>query len=147
MFTKSKIALSAAVMLGAASVGFAQDRSLPVLDIKKVCRANDREVRSLFSDVSQGYFSTCMDDEQKARELILKDWANFPALAKGRCVQPKEYLVGYVEWLTCLELTRDVIKMRKDAYAKSKASLVDGRRRCPIVQTGEDGSIESVVAC
>lgn len=148
MITKLKIALSAAVVLGAAPVGLAQDRGLPTLDIQKVCRQNDREVRSLFSNVAQDYFTICMDDEQKAREQILKDWATFPALAKSRCVQPKEYLVGYVEWLTCLEITRDVIKMRKDSGSPmSEAATVNGRRRCPIVQIGEDGSIKSVVAC
>jgi len=145
MFTTTKIALSVAVILGAASAALAQDRGLPILDIQKVCRQDDRAVRSLFSDVSQDYFNNCMDDEHKAREQLLKDWATFSTLAKGGCVRPKEYLVGYVEWLTCLEITRDVIKMRKDNG--SEASNVDGRRRCPIVQVGEDGAIKSVVAC
>jgi hypothetical protein len=127
----------------------AQNRGVPALDVQKVCRQNDREVRLLFSDVSHDYFSSCIADEQKAREQLVKDWATFPALAKDRCAQPKEYLAAYVEWLTCLEMARDVMKMRKEQQgaATSKASSTKSGRLCPIVEVGADGSVISVVAC
>ncbi|HEY3639765.1 MAG TPA: hypothetical protein VGL31_01635, partial [Xanthobacteraceae bacterium] len=72
----------------------------------------------------------------------------------------------YVEWQSCIEMTRDVINLRKQqaapttagsnasAPAGSNASRKSSSRRagyqskeCPIVQTAEDGSIEWVINC
>ena len=57
----------------------------------------------------------CVSSEQKAREQMVKDWTQYAAGDKARCVQagPKVYLPSYVEWLTCLEMERDVRKMRQ----------------------------------
>jgi hypothetical protein len=107
---------------------------------------------------NQDNFSTCMSDEQTAREQLVKNWATYPALAKEQCVQPMEYLPGYVEWQACLEMTRDVIDLRKQQAASAGASAYatgqpPGRsthsqaRECPIVQTTEDGSIDWVINC
>jgi hypothetical protein len=99
-----------------------------------------------------------MNDEQTAREQLVKDWATYPVLAKARCVQPKAFLPGYVEWQSCIEMTRDVIKLRREQAvstpASSDASDRSSRRRtgsetreCPIVKIGEDGSIDWVINC
>jgi hypothetical protein len=99
-----------------------------------------------------------MADEQMAREQLVKDWATYPALAKSRCTQTKEFLPGYVEWQTCIEMTRDVIKMRKEQAVSTPAGSNASRqsssrpagsktRECPSVKIGEDGSIVSVVNC
>jgi hypothetical protein len=83
-----------------------------------------------------------VSDEQAARDQLQKDWASFPASDKARCIQPKEYLPSYVEWLTCLEMTRDVRAMRKGQPDTSTS--VD---KCPVVRFREDGTIVSVNAC
>jgi hypothetical protein len=159
MLTNSKIAfVTAAIMLGAASASLAKDGGPPNIDIQKTCRESSSALLGLTGNDSQDTFSTCMDDEQTARKQLVKDWATYPALAKAQCIQPKEYLPGYVEWQSCLEMTRDVIKMRKEqavsAPASSDASRRSSGRRtgseageCPIVQTTEDGSIDWVVNC
>ena len=70
-------------------------------------------------------------------------------------MQPKEYLPGYVEWQSCLEMTRDVLKLRKESApsasgssrrpSKGRAGAVTGE--CPIVKYTDDGSIDYVINC
>jgi hypothetical protein len=157
MLTKSKIALTAAIILGAASAALAKDGGPPNIDIQKTCRESANALIGLFGNDSDN-FKTCMNDEQTAREQLVKDWATYPALAKARCIQPKEFLPGYVEWQSCIEMTRDVINLRKEqaasAAASSNASSKSSGRRtgsetreCPIVQTAEDGSVDWVINC
>ena len=158
MLTKSKVALTAAIILGAASASLAKDSGPPNLDLQKTCRESANALAGLTGNDAQDTFKTCMNDEQTAREQLVKDWATYPALAKARCVQPKEFLPGYVEWQSCIEMTRDVIKLRKEQAvstpASSDASDRSSRRRtgsetgeCPIVKIGEDGSIDWVINC
>jgi hypothetical protein len=147
MFIGRKVALSAVLILGTASACLAQNGGLPKIDLEKMCRQNEKAVRSVI-DINQGFYENCFADEQKARDQLVQEWANFPALAKTRCVQSNTFLPSYIEWLTCLEMTRDVIKMRKEQAASTSAdSKAQAKSRCPVVEIGEDGSIKSVVAC
>jgi hypothetical protein len=57
--------------------------------------------------------NACLDSEQKAREQIIKDQATYSSADKRRCMRTSVYLPSYVEWLTCLEMERDVRKMRQ----------------------------------
>jgi hypothetical protein len=85
-----------------------------------------------------------LDDENDARAQLDKNWASFPASDKGRCIHPGEYLPSYVEWLTCLELTRDVKAMRKGRAAVTSSDI----NECPVVRFLEDGTITGVnTAC
>jgi hypothetical protein len=159
MLTRSTIALAtAAIVLGATVSSTAKDGGPPNIDIQKTCRESSTALGDLTGSSNQDSFSTCMNDEQTAREKMVKDWASYPALAKTQCVQPTEYLPGYVEWQACLEMTRDVINLRKQQAASTAASsYASGRstgrgtrsqaKECPIVQTTEDGSIDWVINC
>ena len=113
MFKKLKIVVSAALILASASAT-AKDSGLPTIDIQKGCRAAETELTSLFGSQSDAYKS-CLDDEQTARDQLVKDWAAFSAPVKATCVRPTDYLPSYVEWQACLELTREVLRMRKAA--------------------------------
>jgi hypothetical protein len=157
MLTKPKIALTAAVILGAASAALAKDNGPPNIDIQKTCRESSSALSGLTGNDNQD-FDACINDEQAARDQLTKNWANYPALAKSACLKPNEFLPGYVEWQSCIEITRDVIKMRQEqagsAPADSPASAQSSRRRtgsksreCPVVKTAEDGSIEWVINC
>lgn len=119
MHTKSKIALSAAMILAAAVAAPAKDSGIPKLDLQKLCRAEG--IISLGGN-AQNDFDSCVSTEQQARDQLIKNWATFPAPARGRCVQPMEYQPSYVEWLTCLEMERDVKKMRDDQAAPASNS-------------------------
>jgi hypothetical protein len=102
MFTTTRIALSAAVVLGAASAAHAA--GVPSINIERMCRAS--EVVS-FAD-NTATFDTCLDDEHAAHKQLVKDWATFAATDKVHCVLPAEYLPSYVEWLTCLEMEMEM---------------------------------------
>ena len=130
----------------AAFAASAKDIHLPKIDLQKLCKENNVAVSSAFSDISKDYVSTCVEDELAARAQIVKEWASFPALARSQCIQPKEFFPGYVEWLSCLQATRDVVKMRKESAAAAGSSY-RARRQCPIVRATPDGTLRSVDAC
>jgi hypothetical protein len=105
--TKTKAVLSAAIVLGAVSAASAS--ALPSIDIQKACRA--AADGSLGGNVEA--FDSCISDEQEAREKLAKGWTTFSARDKARCVLPAEYLPNYTEWLVCLEMERDLRKIRQ----------------------------------
>jgi len=165
MLAKATAIVAAVIVLGSASTALAKDGGgPPTIDIQKTCRENVNALgTSLGAEISQDLM-VCLMDEQSARDQLVKDWASFPAIAKQRCVQPKEYLPGYLEWQVCLEMTRDVLKMRKEntSGAKESASGTSGssaRRRasgrrngavtgeCPVVKYTEDGAIDYIINC
>lgn len=156
MLTTSITAVAAAVIvLGAASASQAKDRGgPPTINIQKTCHENIAALQTLLgSDILQSE-DVCATDEQNARDQLVKDWASYPALAKSLCIQPQEYLPGYVEWLTCVELTRDVLQLRKErekSASASNAATASKRGRatseCPVVKYKENGDIEYVINC
>ena len=142
MFTKANIAVSAAIFFAAASAASARDGGLPGINLQTVCHESQVAINAVFGDAGRDVFNACMDDEQGARDQLVKDWATYPAFAKERCVLPKEYQPSYVEWLVCIEMTKDVRAMRN---GNPITSSVD---KCPVVRFREDGTIVSVnVAC
>jgi hypothetical protein len=139
MFTKSAIIISAAILVAATAL--AKDGGLPKLNTEAGCRASEKAVATATGTTSDT-LGSCMSDEKEARKQLEKNWATYPASDKARCIQPKEYTPGYVEWLTCLEMDRDVNAMRKGQPAVSTS--VD---KCPVVRFRQDGTILSVHAC
>jgi hypothetical protein len=158
MFIRSKIAISGAAIFAAACAAQAKGGGPPTIDIQSVCRATDKEIHAVFSDITRNVYDVCMTDEQDARAQLVKTWATLAASDKARCVQPAGYLPSYVEWLTCLDMARDVRTMRKEqavsptvgisAHAEStQHGGTSGIKECPIVQWRDDGSIASLRAC
>jgi hypothetical protein len=159
MLSKAITAVAAAaIIFSAASTSVAKDGGPPTIDIQKTCRENVNALGTLLGSEIPQNMSVCLMDEQAARDQIVKDWATYPAIAKERCVQPKEYLPGYVEWQTCLEMTRDVLKLRKESASGASRTSGSSRRpssrrgaavtgECPVVKYTEDGSIDYVINC
>jgi hypothetical protein len=141
VFTKSKLIISVTIILAPVSAAFAKDRGLPKLNTEYNCRASEKAL-SAATGTTSDTLDACMSDENAARQKVEKDWATYPASDKARCIQPKEYAPGYIEWLTCLEMDRDVRAMRKAQPAISTS--VD---KCPVVRFRQDGTIVSVNAC
>jgi hypothetical protein len=132
-----------ALTLAAASAASAKNGGLPKLDIEFACRSSEQAVSAVIS-VTTDIYKSCLDDENDAQKQLSKAWAEFPTSDKGRCIHPQEYLPSYVEWLTCLEMTRDVRTMRKGRPAPTSSDI----HECPIVRFLEDGTITSVeTAC
>jgi hypothetical protein len=142
MITKSKFFVGAVIILTAGSAALAKGGGLPKLDIERACHASEQAVAAVIT-VTSDMFSACVSDEKEAQDQLDKNWATYPAVDKTRCIQPKEYMPGYVEWLTCLEMDRDVKVMRKEQPGPASSST----DKCPVVRYLQDGTIVSVKAC
>ena len=127
------------VIIAVTSAARAKNGGIPNLDIEFACHSSERAVSAIIS-VTSDIYKSCLDDENEARNQLDKTWASFAASDKARCIQPREYLPSYVEWLTCLELTRDVKEMRKGRPAPTSSDI----HECPVVRFLEDGTITSV---
>jgi hypothetical protein len=140
----------------------------PTADIATTCRTSEKALIAIFGAETQQNFESCMNSEKEAREQIVKNWHNFPAGGRQRCVNTTGYMPSYVEWLTCLEMEQQVSETRKKAA--TNPATTEGRSArttvppdvptysrgprigsesnpCPIVQSAPDGSITSVIAC
>ena len=160
MLTTSITAVaSAAIVLGAASASQAQGRGgPPKINIQKTCNENIAALQTLLGNDIQQTAEICLQDEQMARDQLVKDWASYPALAKSRCAKPEEYLPGYVEWLSCIEMTRDSLQLLKEKSSSSTTNTATGQsseRRvgravsdCPVVKYDEkNADIDYVINC
>jgi len=154
--------------LATPGVAGAASNGVPTVDIAITCRTSEKALIAIFGASYQQTFDSCMTSENDARAQIVKNWSSFPAGARQRCVNTTGYMPSYVEWLTCLEMEKQVNEVRKSAAthpattegrgaravarpgtrANSRGSRIGSAANpCPIVQSGSDGSITSVIAC
>jgi hypothetical protein len=109
------IAITSVVAALVLPVAFAAAADVPTIDIQNTCGIAATAMVQLMGGSSvDSDRNICLGSEQGARAQLVKDWASFVAEDKTRCVLTKVYLPSYVEWLTCLEMARDVRKMRLD---------------------------------
>jgi hypothetical protein len=141
VFTNSKITLSLAIVIAAASTALAKDSGLPKLNTEYGCHASEKALATA-TGTDSDTFNSCVSDENDARKQLEKDWTTYPASDKARCIQPKEYTPGYVEWLTCLDMDREVRALRK-----GQPEISTSVEKCPAVRYRQDGTIVSVNAC
>jgi hypothetical protein len=75
--------------------------AVPKFDIAKECR---------FEGGSQDMQQRCATDEAQARDQVQKEWSQFSASSKTQCNEETstDSTPSYVEFLTCLEMERDV---------------------------------------
>jgi hypothetical protein len=95
---------------------------VPVLDVQPICRgiamqaANPTEKGG--PDLT---FNDCVKSERAVRDELAKTWSTFAAPEKGHCVR-LAVLGGepsYTELITCLEMARDVRKLREEPIKTS----------------------------
>jgi hypothetical protein len=101
------------IVLGLHILVAATVSGVPTVDIAKTCRASEKAIADTFGSGTVATFDNCMQQEGDARAQIIKNWANYPVAGRQRCINPRAYMPSYVEWLTCLELERDVRELRK----------------------------------
>ena len=90
-------------------------KEVPAIDIQKTCQAAAGVMVSLMGGTTTDQdINACLDSEQKARDQIVKDRATYASADKVQCMRTDVYLPSYVEWLTCLEMERDVRKMQQE---------------------------------
>jgi hypothetical protein len=89
-------------------------KEVPTIDVQKTCKVAAGAMLSLMGGTTtEQDINACLDSEQKARDQIVKDLATYSSAYKTQCMRTDVYLPSYVEWLTCLEMERDVRKERR----------------------------------
>jgi hypothetical protein len=102
-------ALVVAALFGViAEAAWADD--VPKLDYKKSCRVD------VAAYPGGGGNKACLTDEQNARKTLVTQWNRFSPASRARCTGMVTDLIGdqsYVELLTCLQMSRDVLTLPK----------------------------------
>jgi hypothetical protein len=98
------------IILGSQGAIAAADE-VPRLDVAQTCRAEAS------ADPSETAASACMDDQQKARDQLIRDWDGFASTDRSSCTAEATSIAGigsYVELLTCLQVASDARKLSKE---------------------------------
>ena len=106
----------------AVSLVAAAAQEAPRFDAAPGCRAGANSGVKTRPDID-----ACLRSEHEARDQLTRQWGEFAAADKTRCVG-KTHMGGppsYIEVLTCLELARDARKLPKD----DNTGLATGMRR------------------
>jgi len=90
----------AAVLLGSQLLVPVAD-GIPTLNIKKTCQLEAGQSSAVAQDMQ-----ACLHDQQAAHDELIKQWGKFPVNDKDVCLNmaTRNYLPGYIELLTCLEM-------------------------------------------
>lgn len=99
------------------STVFALSDDLPTLNVKPVCRGI--AVQAMNPSEKGGpdlKFNDCVDSEIQVRNELTIAWSTFAPANKGHCVRETTMggLSSYTELITCLEMARDVRKLRSE---------------------------------
>jgi len=112
VFFKRLVVIAACSVPAVASVLAAEPGGPPAIDVRKSCQASEKSLVEIFGRENRITVDSCLKQEQGARQSIIDNWATYLAADRQRCLDPKVYLPSYVEWLTCLEMYRDVRQLR-----------------------------------
>lgn len=93
----------------------AHSDELPVLNVLPLCRGiTSQGAAPLQAGDRSVTLKQCLDAEQADRETMKNEWSTFSASDKKHCIA--EATMGgessYTELVTCLEMARDVRKLR-----------------------------------
>lgn len=107
------------ILIAVAMHGSPVSDQVPKLDVARECRA---EVDS------QSGVKSCIEDENRLRQQLEKEWQTFDAADRRQCGE--EAAMGgassYAEFLTCLEMARDT---RKAQSAMNQDTKNQGARK------------------
>jgi hypothetical protein len=112
---KMRRLLAASALMVVATVVPASADAVPTLNLDAICRGIAAHATSPGEaggpDLS---FRQCVNQELRIRNRLIKSWTTFSAKSKAECVGEATAggLSSYTDLLTCLQLTRDVEKMR-----------------------------------
>jgi hypothetical protein len=139
MFSKTKIALSAAMVLSIAFPASAATKhhhrvthvhpaiydtarsdDIPTLDVNPVCRGIAQQ-GELEAGLQQTSFEQCVQSEQATRDEIKKEWSTFTTADKTDCVALAKTggESSYTELITCMEMARDVRQLHSQGNISS----------------------------
>ena len=87
----------------------AEADSVPSWDLTASCRA---AASIAYSQTPNDRSQSCLASEQRTREELTKHWSTYPAEDRIGCVKSLTFSPTYTELVTCLEMRRDVKKLR-----------------------------------
>jgi hypothetical protein len=82
--------------------------SVPTIDARKGCEASQEALGSIFGPNNAFGVESCLRQEHEARQQIINNWTTYPVFDRQKCINTTVYHPSYVEWITCLEMYRDV---------------------------------------
>ena len=88
--------------------------SVPTIDVGKGCEAAEKAIGSIFGPNNGASLGSCLKQEQEARQVMINSWTKYPASDRQKCIDTTVYNPSYVEWLTCLEMYRDVRSLNRE---------------------------------
>lgn len=102
------------------SISHARSDQYPVLNVAPVCHGIANQ-SGLEAGLGSTTFDACIKGEQETREAMIKEWPTFNSDDMAHC--KTETTMGgessYTELATCLEMSRDVRKMRSETNNSS----------------------------
>ena len=114
----------AAFALGSNLIMVAAD--VPKLNIEPSCKTAGVEGMALGRTKE-----SCLNDENGAKDQLVKDWGTFSAADKSHCLSMVSTggSPSYVELLSCLEMSRDAKKIAQGRKDDQPATPVPRRRK------------------
>lgn len=110
LFPLAALALSTGLVVTVAA-------GVPNLDMGPTCRSPARLELGGTADVK-----SCLQSEQRARDLLVKEWSKFPVSDQRECTElvTRGGPPSYVELYTCLEMSREVARLRRENADKKR---------------------------
>ena len=113
----------------------ATDR-VPNLDVEPVCRGIAEQGGATLHEPLMAHIpkpeiadtkKDCVNSEHRIRNQLVTAWERFDAADRAHCVSESEMggESSYTELITCLEMARDVRKLRQQAVASRSARSID----------------------
>ena len=100
--------------------------AVPTFDVKQTCRGTET------SGVYPGRnIESCAQSEEATRDQLKKSWGEFSAADKTECVSAVKIggFPSYTELITCLEMRRDVRKLRATSPETTEGNDAASSRR------------------
>jgi hypothetical protein len=116
------IVLAVVALHGPASHALPVADTMPKLDVARECQAEvDNEAGQ----------KNCMDEENRTREQLEKEWQNFDVADRRQCAKEAEMggASSYAEFLTCLEMARDTRNSQDGMNPDKQAQDTPKRRK------------------
>jgi hypothetical protein len=84
---------------------------VPTIDVENTCRLIQKNVASMVQNDFDP-FALCVRQQREAQDKLQSNWAAFPPADRRQCVNTTGYAPNYVEWLSCLETSAAVRRIR-----------------------------------
>jgi hypothetical protein len=87
---------------------------VPTLDVTRSCRETT--------------FPDCFNQEQIARDMLVKQWPGFTAQERSICAQEAKQAgpPSYIAWLTCLQINQNLRKFAETDKSAAAAEKMGG---------------------